>query len=101
MPLAPAQLEPLNLENVRMTIGERNSSWWRLSYKFDLVNATDSVQNVDALIQWVDAEGFELDHSVSYGLTAPPSTTVTFTGSDLIDVSIAHRVRDVQVRIER
>ena len=100
-PVDAIKLEPLTIKNIGISVGERNNTWWRIAFKFDVTNSTDSAHTFDARIQWVDAEGFELDQSTERGLTVPPSSTQTYTGSDLVDASIASRVNRVQITIQR
>jgi hypothetical protein len=88
------------ISNLDWIVGESNSSWSRFSYKFNLTNSADHDMIVDAYIQWQDDQDFELDTSQEYNLLVPASTTITVSGSDLIDSSIASLIKQVTVTIK-
>lgn len=92
--------EPVTLTNVSYAITEQNEIWWRYAWKFTVNNPGSWPINFNAKIQYLDANGFEVDTGYEYGLSVAANSSQDFAGSDLVLVSVAPRVASVKVYID-
>ena len=65
---------------------------------------TTRVQNrylsVDAVIEFLDSEGFEVESDQGYGLLLPPNAESTHNGNALIDEPAASSVTSVNAKVQ-
>ena len=80
---------------------ERNNNWWRWGWTLTVRNHSTETQNFKAQIQFMDNDGFVVDEKTEYNLSIGPGLQKTFTGSDLIDASVAGRVHSVNPILKR
>ncbi len=88
---------PLTLTDVSYRVGERNSTWWKFSYQFTLVNSSSRPIEADFEIKFLDSDGFVVDDHSAYNVVVPAGGTKTYSDSTLIDTGEASRVVSVQV----
>jgi hypothetical protein len=80
--------------------GESNSSWTRYGWKLTLRNKSSSLLLFDTQVDFVDAQGFPLDHDTEYRIAVRPGESKEVTGEKLIQASIVGRVANVRAKAE-
>lgn len=91
----------LQVTNASARATERNSSWWRYAWVVSIENHSESPQAFKLRIQFMDADGYVVDEDVAYGLSVPAGATKTFRDSNLVDASVAPRIKSVNPLIDR
>jgi hypothetical protein len=95
---APANTEPSEIVSVSFKPGETNSSWTRYGWKLTLRNNSPVQRSFDIQVDFVDAEGFPLDHATAYNVSVRSGENKEVTGEKMIDASIVPRVRNVRAK---
>jgi hypothetical protein len=78
---------------------EKNSSWWRFSWLFEAKNNIPLPLCFDAVLQFVDADGFIVDEDLSYHLSIEPQEQKTFRGYKLINAGTAEAVMELRIEL--
>lgn len=74
---------------------EKNKSWWRFGWTVTIANHSSETRDFRLQVQFMDADGFVVDDDTEHGLTIPAGQSKTFRDSDLIDATVARRVKSV------
>ena len=91
----------LAIVDVDARITESTDVWSRFAWKLTLRNGLSNAVEVNATIEFLDADGFVIDDTTEYGLVVPSGETREFTGYDLLDASIAPNVKGVKAKLSR
>lgn len=86
--------------DVDSRVTEANSSWSKYAWKLTIRNMTADALALEAVIEFLDADGFVVDDDREYNLVLGPNQEQTFTGYDLIDASAAPRVAQVNAKVK-
>ncbi len=90
------------ITNASYKITETNDTWWRFSYRFTVVNHTDSELCVAGEVDFRDAAGFSLGGpNFQNDLVIPARNNKSFTGHDLIQPPSNANVSRVVVKLGR
>ena len=100
---APAPTPPdfgptIHIGSMDYRITEQNSVFWRFAWQSSIRNGSEEPRVFTIEIEYQDADGFILDTATEYRQVLRPWETKTFTGSSLLGVDIAPRVRRVVIR---
>ena len=96
--LAPATT-PLQVVDVQAKPTEVNDTWWRMAWQLTVRNTTRQGIELDATIEFLDADGFVVDDTREYGVSVPGGSSRTFTGYDLVDTNAAVNVVGVKAKL--
>ena len=96
-----AQQPLFEIISVKSRVTESNSSWTGHAWVLVIRNLTPRTLQLDALIEFHDADGFVIDHDSEYGLVVGPHEEKRFMGYHLIDASVAPNVASVFAIVER
>ncbi|MAG37544.1 MAG: hypothetical protein CL878_15010 [Dehalococcoidia bacterium] len=89
----------LDVLDIAARVTESNQSWSRFAWRLTVRNNSDSARAFDATIEFQDRDGFIVDTDREYGLVIGPQAEETFTGSTLIDASVAGSVKRLVAKI--
>lgn len=78
--------------SLQVKLVESNKSWTKYSWKFGLMNIMEKTCKLHARIQYFDADEFEVDDHMEYNLSIGALENKYWTGTTLIDASIAYQV---------
>lgn len=92
--------KPFEIVDVDSRVTEANSSWSKYAWKLTIRNMTADALALEAVIEFLDADGFVVDDDREYNLMLGPNQEQTFTGYDLIDASAAPRVTQVNAKVK-
>ena len=73
--------EPPQVTDTGSRITERNSSFWRFSWKLTFYNPNSEAIVFDAEIHWIDADGFVIKSDRQYRLSVGARRSETVRGS--------------------
>jgi len=93
------QAKTLEVVDVDARITESNPTWEKFAWKLTVKNLTSSSVGFDAIIEFLDDDGFVVDDAREYGLLLGPEEEQTFTGYILIDASVSNNVSQIQGKV--
>lgn len=97
-PAAPAQTKSIEATGLAFRVTERNDTFWRVAWKFSLVNHTTRPYNSRVEIEFLDTDGFVVDTATEYGASVSAGDTKEFTGQALIRTETAPRVTQMKLK---
>jgi len=81
-------------------VTEQNDVFWRWSYSFSVVNPSDlPLVDAEAEATWMDGDQFILKQKKQYHLNVPANFTNRFSFFELVDTSVAGRVKYFTVKL--
>lgn len=92
--------QPIEVIDASFTVTEKNSVWWRFSWKVILHNKSTSPINNDIELQWLNAAGYEVNKDWDNDLLVLAGKTQTFSGSSLINTDVASSVASLNIKVE-
>jgi len=99
---------PMDIDSPEVTIVavdsrimETNSVWWKYAWILTLQNETGKTLGLKAQIEWLDADGFVIDHDTEYDLVIKPGAQGVFRGESLITSSVARNVSSITASVYR
>jgi len=106
IPSAPTRSRPadtatapsVSLKAIDAQPTEKNSVWWRYAWQMTVANAAPYEVRFRAEIELLDGRGFIVDDATEY-LTIRGSQRATYTGSILVDSSVAANVVSVRAEV--
>ncbi len=78
---------------------ESNSTWTRFAWKVSIRNLTSRPLRLSLIIEFLDSEGFVVDHDIKPDLALGPSLATTFSGAKLITAAPAKNVATVTAKV--
>lgn len=97
-PPAPT-LPVLQIVDVDYAVTEKNSTWWRFSWKLDVANSTEKARAFAARIKFLDINGFILDQDTEAVLHIKGWDRQVYTGFALIRAANAPKVYQANAAI--
>ncbi len=79
---------------------EQNSTWWRWSYQFRVVNNDDVPVLRTFNIRFLDAAGFVVDETTEYSVGIMNRSSKIVRGYDLVDAKVSPNIRSIDVKVE-
>jgi len=89
----------LELLNPKMRCIEENNSWWRYSWLFEIKSHAIERVNFDAVLLFVDSDGFIVDNDTCYALTIESQERRVFRGFKLINAQTAGTVKELLIEL--
>ena len=80
-------------------ITERNNVYWQFSWRLTVKNNLPRKIVLNGQIEFHDKDGFIVDDDSVYNLVLDANSQDTFTGKDMIDISIAPNVAGVMAKL--
>ena len=91
----------LELVNVDIEVIYEDDVYYRYAWELTLRNLENNPISADAKIQWLDANGFELESQAEKGLYLLPREEKTFTGTRLLLYDVGSKVYNVTATAEK
>lgn len=85
--------------SLQAKITERNDVWEAHSWKVTIQNKVSHDLILDAIVEFLDSEGFVLDQDSSFGWVVRAGETKTFTGRKLITLKVSRKVKSYNVNV--
>lgn len=89
----------IEIVDISTRVTESNSVWSKFAWNLTLKNNTDRDRTVNAVIKWVDKDGFVVDSDNEYNLRVPANSEKTFNDYQLIDASSVPDVEGVKAEV--
>ena len=98
----PMSAPRIEIVDIQTRVTEKGGDvWWRFAYRLTLRNNTSTPRQVDATVEWQDADGFIIDSAREFDLVLQAHEERTFTGDELISLPGARNVAQVYATINR
>jgi hypothetical protein len=97
---ARAAIPPeIEVTNVEYKITEKNSVWWRFSWKINVWNRGADGARFNAVVNFLEQQDFIVDRDYSPPFFIAAGNSDTFSGSRLINISIAPKVARARAEV--
>ena len=91
----------MQIVDIDARVTESNPTWSKFAWKLTVKNLTSSRAGFDAVIEFLDSDGFIVDDDREYGLLLAPHEEGAFTGYTLIDAAVAPNVSQISAKIRQ
>jgi hypothetical protein len=96
--LEPEQTQ-LKITSIDTRVTESNDIWSRFAWILKVENKGSSPVAIDAVIEFVDSDGFVIEEDRAYSLLAKPNQETEFTGYSLINSPVDKNVDGIKAQI--
>lgn len=97
----PTAEEPWDITEVHFGVTERNSTWWKYSWRVGVRNRAAQPIVVRANMQFLNRDGLIVDDDDSDDTRVNPGETVSLTGYDLVTAEVAGNIVKGNARVKR
>ncbi|WP_394389215.1 hypothetical protein [Shewanella woodyi] len=80
-------------------VTEKNSSWWRFSWKLEIQNNEDNPLAFSGKVEFLDSDGFVVDEDTVNRIVVSSGESKMFTGYALVTTSTARTVNSTSARV--
>lgn len=90
----------LKILDISTRVTESNDVWSKFAWQLTVQNNGDAAASFDAVVDFLDKDGFVIDEDNANDLGLQPHQKDTFTGFKLIEASSVSRVSKVSAKIK-